>query len=462
MITLHNTLTQQKEPFEPISAGVVKMYHCGPTVYNFAHIGNLRAYVFADLLRRVFEFAGYQVKQVINITDIGHLTSDADEGDDKMVKGLKREGFPLSIEGLSSLATKYEEAFKNDLAEMNIRTPHYFPRATGSLPEEIALVETLQEKGFTYTTKDGIYFDTEKFPHYGKLGGLTPLNEQRERVGSDDKKSPRDFVLWKFSSSNKIGFSSPWGFGFPGWHIECSAMARQFLGQPFDIHTGGMDHIPVHHNNEIAQSEAAYDVPLANYWLHGAFLNISDEKMAKSGENFLTLKVLKNKGFSPLEYRYFLLGGHYKTPLSYSDEAVKASSNALKRLVSIFSSWDDGGVVNHGYKQKFFDYIYDDLNTPQALALAWELTKDSAIPNADKKATFLEFDAVFGLGLETLSEHLKSKSETIPDEVIKLLAEREVARRAGDFKQSDELRSKIHKLGFIVEDSSNGPSVSAS
>lgn len=374
------------------------MYHCGPTVYNYVHIGNLRSYVFADILRRAAEYTGLNVVQVVNITDIGHLTSDADTGDDKMVKGLKREGLPLTLRGLKELSDKYEAAFKEDLGKLNIKTPHHFPRATEYLEAEIALVQKLEEKGFAYKLDDGIYFDTGKLPDYGKLGGLTPIAEAQARIDAD-KKSPRDFVLWKFSADDRLGFESPWGKGFPGWHIECSAMSEKLLGQPFDIHTGGVDHIPVHHNNEIAQSEAAYDRPLANFWLHNEFINVSGGKMAKSEDNFITLKSLEEKGFSPLAYRYFLLMAHYRTPVTFSWEALEAAQNAFNKIKKQVASLPDGGQVNEEYQKQFVDKIENDLNTPQALALLWTMMKDKDLSPEDKKATAQNFCKVYGLGL---------------------------------------------------------------
>ncbi|MEX0919147.1 MAG: cysteine--tRNA ligase [Parcubacteria group bacterium] len=399
MLKFHNTLTGDLEEFKPLKSGQVSMYHCGPTVYDHVHIGNLRSYVFADILRRTFEYLGHKVKQVVNITDIGHLSSDSDTGDDKMMKGLKREGLPLSIAGLEALADKYETAFKKDLGVLNIKTPQDFPRATRYLEDEIALVQKLEDDGYAYRLDDGVYFDTTKLSDYGRLGGLTPLGESETRVETASKKSPRDFVLWKISKDDHMGFPSPWGLGFPGWHIECSAMSRALLGQPFDIHTGGIDHIPVHHNNEIAQSEAAYGLPLANYWLHNEFLNLSGVKMAKSEGNFLTLKALEEKGFSPLAYRYFLLMAHYRTPVNFTWEALEAAENAFNRLKRLIDTLPDGGQVDQGYKMKFIEKIENDLNTPQALALLWTLLKDKEIKPEDKKATAQDFCKVYGLGL---------------------------------------------------------------
>ncbi|MFH1472976.1 MAG: cysteine--tRNA ligase [bacterium] len=406
-LKIHNTLSGELEEFKPLVPSKVGMYNCGPTVYDYAHIGNLRAYVSADIMRRTLEYVGYEVKQVVNITDIGHLTSDANVGDDKMVKGLKRENLPLTLEGLSKLADKYEKAFKDDMKALNIETPHELPRATMCLPSEIELVEKLVEKGYTYETKEGIYFDTSKFPDYGKLGGLTPIDESLTRVGGEDKKNPRDFVLWKFSSDEKLSFPSPWGAGFPGWHIECSAMSRRYLGQPFDIHTGGTDHIPIHHNNEIAQSEAAHNKSLANYWLHVAFLNMDGEKMAKSAGTFLTLNELVDKGHSPLAYRYLLLQSHYRTPTTFTWESLEASSKALEKLQKLVASLlapsgvegPEGGSVDLAYKAKFVEKLENDFNTPQALAIVWTLAKDKEVKLEDKRTTLLDFDKVLGLGL---------------------------------------------------------------
>lgn len=404
-IKLHNTLSNSLEEFKPIKQGHVGMYHCGPTVYNYAHIGNLRSYIFADILRRTLEYSKYEINQVINITDIGHLTSDADTGDDKMVKGLKLEGLPLTLEGLRQLADKYEKAFKDDLSALNIETPQAFPRATQYLKQEIELIQRLEENGFAYKLKDGVYFDTAKSEDYGKLGGLTPTDESVARIGIEDKRNSRDFVLWKISEDTHLGFESPWGVGFPGWHIECSAMSRELLGQPFDIHTGGVDHIPVHHNNEIAQSESAHNTKLAHYWLHNEFLNVKDGKMAKSEGNYITLKVLVDKGFTPLAYRYFLLMAHYRTPVTFSWEALEAAQNAYNRLIKFVASLSKVGKINESYKDKFKEKLEKDLNTPQALAVLWGLVKDDKISPEDKLATLFDFDKVLGLGLAS-SPHL--------------------------------------------------------
>lgn len=458
-LSLFNTRSGKKETFVPIKEGEVSMYHCGPTVYDFAHIGNLRAYVFADTLRRACEAEGLKVRQVINITDIGHLSSDADDGDDKMMKGLKREGLPATFGGLKALADKYTKAFFEDLKALNIKTDGTkFPRATEYVKDDVALIKLLEEKALAYRTKDGVYFDTEKFPEYGALGGLTPLSDLKERVESDGKKSPRDFALWKFTKEGRLGFESPWGVGFPGWHVECSVMSERLLGQPFDIHTGGVDHIPVHHNNEIAQSEGAYGKPLANIWMHGAFITVNDAKMAKSAGGFTTLQSLTEKGFSPLSYRYFVLGAQYRSPINFSEEALEGAKNAYRRLSELFVNLGtENGSVDKEYRQKFEDAVNDDLNTPQALAVLWELVKDQSVSPADKRATLLEFDVVLGLDLDGLGEQLKNM--LLPEEVKRFVKEREEARKAGDFKKSDELRGQIQKLGFSVEDTSDGQKI---
>ena len=398
-LKLHNTLTGTVDEFIPLRQGFAGLYSCGPTVYDRAHIGNLRSYVFADILRRTLEYAGYDVKQAINITDIGHLTSDADTGDDKMVKGLKREGLPLTLEGLKELADKYEEAFKEDLKALNIETPQYFPRATEYLKDEIALVEELEKKGFAYKLADGIYFDTSKLEDYGKLGGLTPLSDIKNRIEVAGKKSPRDFVLWKLSGDDKLGFDSSFGKGFPGWHIECSAMSRALLGQPFDIHTGGIDHIPVHHNDEIAQSEAAYGTPLARYWLHNEFVRLENAKMTKSEGTGTTLSELIKASFDPLAYRYFLLMAHYRAPVNFTWEALTAAQNAYQKLKAHMAHNISPGGVSPEYKEKFQKAIENDLNTPQALAVVWTMLKDKNLPPPVRLGTLKDFDKVLGLGL---------------------------------------------------------------
>jgi cysteinyl-tRNA synthetase len=455
-IQLFNTLTREKEEFSPIDQDVVRMYTCGPTVYNYAHIGNLRSYVFADVLRRTLEYSGYSVKQVMNITDIGHLSSDADSGEDKMTKGLLREGKELTLKNMRELAEFYTKKFNEDIKKLNIEFPNGQYFASDYIKEDIELIQKLEQKGFAYKTSDGIYFDTGKVPSYGVLwGGKRDEDESESRIGDNpEKKRSSDFALWKFNSV--IGFEAPWGKGFPGWHIECSAMSMKFLGEQFDIHTGGIDHISVHHTNEIAQSEAATGkVPFVRYWLHNDYVDIGSSKMAKSGENFFTLNTVIEKGMNPLSYRFWLLMASYRTKVNFSWEVLEASETALKRLYSLYLDLgEEVGKANEEYNIKFKEYIGDDLNTPRALSLLWDLLKDENVSDADKKATILEFDKVLGLGFENIKEG------EVPEEILSLVKEREEARNNKDFKKSDELREKINSLGYEVKDTEEGQRVS--
>jgi cysteinyl-tRNA synthetase len=464
-IQLHNTLTGHKEAFKPLKKGLfgfgrprVGMYHCGPTVYNYAHIGNLRAYVFADTLKRAVKAAGYNVKQVINITDVGHLVSDADTGEDKMEKARTREG-----KSAWDIAKFYTDAFMENLKDLNIDTKGtQFPRATQYIKEQIDIVKTLEKKGFTYKTSDGIYFDTAKFPSYGKLGNIDLAGlREGERIGvHDEKRNPTDFALWKFSPTDgqkrEMEWESPWGVGFPGWHVECSAMAEALLGIPVDIHTGGIDHIPVHHNNEIAQSEASSGKQFVRYWLHSAFINIEGGKMAKSEGNFITLDSVKKKGFSPLAYRYLLLGARYSTPLNFTWESMEAAATGYRHLLSAVLSLPAGGKAIPSFMQEALSYIGDDLDTPKVLALCWTiLIKNEHVSAADRKATILKIDELLGLELGKAV----SVSE-LPPEVIQLAAERTTAKTNKDFKKSDELRDKIKALGYEVKDTPEGQKIS--
>jgi cysteinyl-tRNA synthetase len=457
-IHLFNTLSKQKELFKSITPNEVRMYNCGPTVYNYAHIGNLRSYVFASILRKTLEYNGYTVTQVINITDIGHLTSDADEGEDKMTTALKKEGKPLTLQALKEHADFFANAFKDDLIKMNIQLPEFMPKASDHVPEDIALVQTLMDKGFAYVISNGVYFDISKDPDYGKLGGIViEEEEQQSRIGhNQEKRNPQDFCLWKLDST--IGWDSPWGKGFPGWHIECSAMSMKYLGETFDIHTGGMDHIPVHHNNEIAQSESATGKPFAHYWLHGAFINVSGEKISKSLYNDVYISDLIKKGISPLAYRYLLLTAHYSTPMNFTWDALEGASQALKRLQVFISETPGNGTRNESYIQQFVLFINNNLDTPKAIALIWELLKNANISNPDKKATILSFDNVLGLDLSAASG---KKEVAIPLEIQRMVIEREVARKSKDWAKSDELRAEIMAAGFDIKDTEFGPQVSA-
>jgi cysteinyl-tRNA synthetase len=449
-VTLSNTLSGKKEVFKPIKSGHVGMYNCGPTVYNYAHLGNLRSYVFADILRRTLEYNGYDVTQVINITDIGHLTDDGDLGDDKMTRGLKREGLDYTLENMKKLGEKYTEEFLKDLKELNIESPTHLPKASEHISEDIELIKKLEEKGFVYEAENGMYFDTSKFPGYPKLGNIK-VNTDPEfaRVAeASGKKNPIDFAVWKFNDS--LGYESHWGKGFPGWHIECSAMSKKYLGETFDIHTGGIDHIPVHHNNEIAQSESANGVEYVHYWLHNAFLNTGNEKMAKSADNFLRIGTLVEKNINPLAYRYFLLGAHYKTQMEFSWEALEAAENAYKRLSVFVSELPDGGKISESYHDQFQEKINNDLDTAGALAVVWDLLKDSSISSADKRATIIDFDKVLGL-------NLSKKRGVVPLEIIALVQKREEARKNKDFAASDALRKELEDKGFTVKDTEQGP-----
>ncbi|MFH1564790.1 MAG: cysteine--tRNA ligase [bacterium] len=451
MLKLYNTLTRQKEEFKPLNPKEVGLYACGPTVYNFAHIGNLRTYIFEDILKRVLIYNGYNVKHVMNITDVGHLTDDADSGEDKLEKGSKREG-----KSVWEIAEFYAEAFRGDIKKLNISEPNVWCKATDYITEQIEFVKKLEEKGLTYTISDGIYFDTSKYPDYAKLGKLN-LEGQEEgaRVGKvEGKKNPTDFALWKFSPKDEkrqMEWESPWGVGFPGWHIECSAMSMKHLGEEFDIHCGGIDHIPIHHTNERAQNWGAAGKEVVKIWMHGAFLNISGGKMAKSEGNFLTLNVLEDKGFNPLAYRYLVLQAHYRSQLSFSLESLKSAQNGLEGLnQAVVDLGEKGETGCTKYEKKFFEAVNDDLDTPKALAVVHKLLKDKNLSAQEKKNSILKFDKVLGLGLGDV------KSTEIPDVILKLAKIRDRARMAKNWNRADKMREEIEKLGFEVEDGKGG------
>jgi cysteinyl-tRNA synthetase len=456
-LILYNTLTRQKEEFIPIRPGEVGLYTCGPTVYNFAHIGNLRTYLFQDVLKRVLAYNGYRVTHVMNITDVGHLTGDRDMGEDKMESGSRREG-----KTAWDIAEFYTKAFKEDIARLNIVEPTIWCKATDSIPEQIDLIRILEEKGFTYRTRDGIYFDTAKFPGYARLSSqnLEALQEGARVEKNPEKRNATDFALWKLSPpgvQRQMEWGSPWGVGFPGWHIECSAMSMQFLGEQLDIHCGGIDHIDIHHTNEIAQSEAATGRRFFNFWMHGAFLNIQGgKKMAKSEENFLTLEnALVKRGIPPLAYRFAAFLTHYRKPMEYSDESIQAAKNGLEHLCNqvrevAHGSQTAAGGVSSAYRQKFLEAVNDDLNMPRALAVVQEMLK-SDIPASEKHGTILEFDRVLGLDLDQVD-----KGEELPAEVQKLVDDRRRARESKDWAESDRLRDAIQALGYIVKDTRDG------
>ncbi|MDO8659676.1 MAG: cysteine--tRNA ligase [Candidatus Parcubacteria bacterium] len=455
-LKFYNTLSRKKEDFVPINKNEVQMYSCGPTVYDYAHIGNLRAYVFADILEKTLTYSGYKVKRVMNITDIGHLSSDADSGEDKMTKGLLREGKELTLKNMRVLAEFYTKKFKEDIEKLNIKIPKDLYFASDYVKEDVELIEKLDKKGYTYKTSDGVYFDTAKMEDYGILwGGTRNHDENYARVTENsEKKNAQDFAVWKFNDS--LGFPSPWGKGFPGWHIECSAMGIKFLGEQFDIHTGGIDHISTHHTNEIAQSECATGKkPFVKFWMHNEFVDTGGEKMAKSDKNFLRLQSLIDKNIEPVAYRFWLLMASYRTKVNFVWEALEGAETALKRLFGLYLSLGSKtGKVNKEYQNKFTEYIEDDLDTPRALSLLWDILKDENISDADKKATILDFDKVLGLGFADLKEI------EIPKEVEKLVEEREQARLNKDYKKSDELRAEINSLGYEIKDTSDGQKIS--
>lgn len=462
MIYLYNTLTKQKELFKPIHESKVGMYHCGPTVYNDLHIGNFRPYVFADILRRVLEQNGYATTQVVNVTDVGHLTSDADEGEDKMTKGLIREGLPFSLAAMHTLGTKYFKHFLSGIEKLNIKKPHQFPRASEHITEQLDLIKKLYEKGYAYSTSDGVYFDTSKKADYGKLSGADQ-EKQKEgaRVSANlEKRNPADFALWKFNT--ELGWDSPWGKGFPGWHLECSAMSMKYLGEHFDIHTGGIDHISTHHENEIAQSESITERPFVNYWMHNGHVLIDSEKMAKSEGNVVTLDTLEEKGFNPIAYRYWLLTADYKKTINFSWEAVGGAQEALnglhQHLLSLKASrslWQKikAPKPDSEYQTAFEALVNDDLNTPQAIALVWEMVKDTGLSPAVRYATLLSFDHILGLGLK------EYKPEQPPKEIKILVQKRQQARKNKDWNTADAIRKEIEDKGFSVLDTSAGPHI---
>ena len=471
-IFLHNTLSGVKEEFTPLKAGEVRMYNCGPTVYGYQHIGNMRAFVFDDTLRRVFEYNGYKVKQVMNITDVGHLTGDnegdADQGQDRMVAALRREGKEETLENMKALADFYAEAFFADLEKLLIKKPFAFPKASDHVREQIALVATLEEKGYTYATKDGVYFDTSRFPSYGKLGAIdiAALRAGARVEVNLEKRHPADFALWKISKSD-IGWESPWGKGFPGWHLECSAMAMKYLGKSFDVHTGGIEHIPVHHNNEIAQSESATGKPFANYWLHNAHLQIEGKKIAKSVGNTIYLYQLVERGISPLAFRYLLLTSHYRSPMNFTWDALEGASAALTRLYRFFIEElpKKNGAGNKAYLKRFTERVNDDLDTPGGIAVLWELVKDTSVLPADKRALLLSFDRVLCLGLSESDKRGKEMRplpvidlKDLPEDIYALVKDREKARGQKDFEEADRIRAILSERGYGVSDSPEGTS----
>ncbi len=492
-LTIYNTLIREKEPFVPMQPGQVGLYTCGPTVYNYAHIGNLRTYVFEDVLRRVLEYDGYQVKHVMNITDVGHLTSDADEGEDKMIKAMRREGkTPWDIAGF------YTDAFFRDIERLNIHQPTVTCKATEHIPEMIELVQCLYDKGHAYTIQDGVYFDVATFPDYGKLSrqSLDDLEAGARIEVNIAKRHASDFALWKRAAPSHImRWNSPWGDGFPGWHVECSAMSMRYLGQTFDIHCGGVDHIPIHHENEIAQSEGCTGKQFVRYWMHAEFLLINTGKMSKSrglapaedpgltgevrdmGEGiaplnqsggFLTLQDVIDNGYDPLVYRYFCFSAKYRAQLNYTEASMQAAQNALTSLydfvyragVQADTQPEAAGAGDiewqQPYKDRFVGAVNDDLNMPGALAAVHELITEANRREqpAAVLPTLYDWDRVLGLRLKERAQ--ERMSETLPPELQSLIDERQEARKARDFARADALRDRLREAGIEVEDTPGG------
>jgi cysteinyl-tRNA synthetase len=449
-IHLYDTYTRSVRELQPIEPGKVGLYACGPTVYDHAHLGNLRTYLFVDVLRRALEFHGLRVRHVMNITDVGHLTSDQDTGEDKMEKGSLRTG-----RSAWDIASEYTQAFKDDLALLNIQQPGTWCRATDHIAEQIAFIADLERKGFTYRTADGVYFDTSRQPGYGYLARLDVAGLQSgKRVDVAEKKQITDFALWKFSGEpgvRQMEWDSPWGLGFPGWHIECSAMSAQHLGEYFDIHCGGEDHVPVHHSNEIAQCEARYGTRAANFWLHGAFLKNGEDKMSKSGGAFVRLHNLIERGIDPMAYRYLCLTTHYRSQLNFTDEALASAASGLDRLRLLVHRLGAPGRADADYLARLGAELGNDLNLPRALALSWELLK-SALPDDVKKATVLRFDDAFGLQLA----QWQPAQVSVPPAVAEVMAQRALARTEQRWPDADRLRRQARELGYELDDTAQG------
>ncbi len=476
MLKIYNTLGRELQEFKPIEEGQIRFYQCGPTVYSIQHIGNMRSAVMGDLIRRSLKYLGYEVNFVKNYTDVGHLVSDGDEGEDKIAKGAKREG--LTPE---QVTTKYIEQYESDVSALNVLMPDSKPKATEYVNQMIEMVQTLLDKGMAYLTPTAIFFDVDKFPEYTKLSGqkleMNKIGEGHGNVTDDNKKNPYDFAIWFFRTGEhsnalqywKSPFKSPHvenGEGFPGWHIECSAMTKELLGATLDIHMGGIEHIPTHHPNEIAQSESSNEAKFVNYWLHHEHLDIDGRKMAKSDGTAYSIEDIVNKGFDAIHLRYFFLQSHYRSKQNFTYEALEGSKTAYERLVNFLRSWakdvedtrHPDFKVDEVFKQRFSEALENDFNIPEALGIVWEITK-TELPSYTKLATILDFDRVLGLKLE--DKIAEPKDFEIPTEAKILLDERELARIQKDWKKSDELRDRLKdEFGIEVKDTSDGQTYS--
>lgn len=465
-LKFYNTMSRTLELFVPISQSSVGLYTCGPTVYSRAHIGNFRAYIFADTLKRTLFAAGYKVNHVMNITDVGEL-SGGDDGQDKMLLGAKKENITAW-----QVAEKYTKLFVQDRRLLNILPPSITCKATDHVKEQIDLVKRLEENGYTYKTDDGVYFDTSKLDDYGKLAKLDIKGlEAGARIEMGQKKNKTDFALWKFSTPGEnrdMEWDSPWGKGFPGWHIECSAMSMKYLGEQFDIHTGGIDHIPIHHTNEIAQSEGATNKkPFVKYWMHLNFLKFGEDKMSKSLGNIKDIDQLEVDGIKPMAFRYLCLGAKYRQPLNASSKAFKSAKESYEKLVakvreivqnaenSKESNFDDEKKQLILYKKQFYDAIADDLNTPIALSVLWGLVKDKKVSTKSKLGLMYEFDQILGLGLE----NIKSLANEVPDKIWELAKKRQELKNNKQWEESDKIRKNIESKGYLIEDNKNGFSI---
>ncbi len=462
MIQFYNTLTRKKQEFEPSQDNTVRMYSCGPTVYSYAHIGNLRAYIFMDTLRRVLKYNGYKLNGVMNITDVGHLTSDADTGEDKMEKASKKENkSPYEI------AEFYTKWFMTDMQKLNIGLPEHIVKATDHIQDMIDFVSGLIKNGMAYEVNGNVYFDVLKLHDYGRLSGikLDDLKAGARIAVNDEKHSPYDFALWIKAPENHImKWQSPWGLGYPGWHIECSTMGRKYLGDTFDIHTGGVDHIPVHHENELAQTEGLTGKLQARFWMHVEFLQVDGGKMSKSLGNCYRIEELEQKGYSALDYRYFCLNGHYRKKLNFTFDALDASKVARARLLQLVYAHKNGANSADAeklqqYKKQFEDAINDDLNIPFALGVLWTMLKDMPA-SKDAYNMALDMDRVFGLSLDDCEPKKAEDSQQIPAEVTELANQRADAKKQKDFAKADELRGKIEALGFVIKDTRQGYEIS--